>query len=136
MPVFISYDEADVGRVMSISQLLTAWRVPNWMPPRQNISAAQRAQIQAALAQADTLLRICTAATSQSYWMTLEQAAYLSMLADAFRARQPLARRLINLRLDKSYRLQPFDYADPIIDASDPQGSGWQSDLHRALMGA
>ncbi len=135
MPVFISYDQADAGRVTSISQLLTAWGVPNWMPPRENISAAQHTQIQAALAQADTLLRVCTAATPQSYWMTLEQAAYLSILADEFRVRQQLARKLINVRLDKSYRLQPFDYADPIIDASDPQGSPWQADLHRALFG-
>lgn len=133
MKVFVSYAQEDAQRLAAITQALTTWQATYWLPPRSETSATQNTQIQQALTQTDVFLRICTTATPRSYWMTFEQTAFLSMQAEEYRQSRQIKRKLINLVLDKNYQREPFDYADPIVEAVDLDDVAWQSALHAAL---
>lgn len=133
MNVFISYAQEDTKHTSAISQLLTSWNVISWAPPRANMNQQLSAQIQQALTQSDIFLRVCTSATLRSYWMNFEQTAFLSLQSDEYRRSQRIAKKLINIIFDKDYHRLPFDYADPTIDASDPNSDVWQETLHAML---
>ena len=133
MNVFISYAQEDTQRIVPICQALTSWQVSFWAPPRTDVNTEQNAQIQQSLTQTDILLRICSPATPRSYWMTFEQTAFLSLQAAQYRQQQQVAQKLINLILDASYQREPFDYADPIIDATSLNDNTWQTALHAAI---
>jgi hypothetical protein len=135
MHVFISYADEDAQRIAPICQALTAWGVAFWAPPRGTMSAALNEQIQRALIQiqSDVFVRICTSAASRSYWMTFEQTALLALEAEAYRQNGRRTRKLINIILDKTYQREPFEYADPVVDATDVQASVWRDALRAVL---
>jgi hypothetical protein len=114
---------------------LAAWQLTYWAPLRDPQNPENDAAIQRALPQADIFLRICTAHTPYSYWMTMEQSAFHNAQAEEFRQTGQLRRRMINLVLDQQYLRQPFDYADPIIDASNPNNPAWRQQLYAAISG-
>jgi hypothetical protein len=97
------------------------------MNPEQNTS------IQQGLAQSDIFLRMCTAYTPRSYWMTFEQTAFLAVQAEEYRQSGKVAHKLINVILDKQYQRLPFDYADPMVDATGTRDTDWQKALYTAI---
>ena len=132
MNIFISYAQEDMARIGVITYALDSWNLKYWVPPRQDANATQTNQVQQILTETDAFLRICTPATPRSYWMTLEQTAFLSFQSEDFRKGGPQLRKLINIVLDGTYQKKPFDYADPIIDAS--SGERWRNELHDVLL--
>jgi hypothetical protein len=108
MRVFVSFAQEDLQKITPVCQSLDA-------------------------GQADIFLRICTANTPRSYWMTMEQTAFHAVEAEEYRQMGHLNRKVINLILDKQYQRLPFDYADPIIDATDLQDMAWRKALYTAL---
>ncbi|MGH2514104.1 MAG: TIR domain-containing protein [Ktedonobacterales bacterium] len=133
MNLFISYAEEDANRIAPVCQALASWGLSYWTPPRGTMGAEQNAQIQRALPGTNAFLRICTSYTSRSYWMTFEQTALLALQAEEYRQTGRRTRMLINVILDKAYRRQPFDYADPVVEATDLQSETWREAL-RALL--
>jgi hypothetical protein len=131
--VFVSFAEEDAAAIPLISTALSAWQLTYWAPLREPTNPEQDAAIQRGLTQADIFLRICTGNTPRSYWMTMEQTAFLVAQAEEYRQSGQLHRRLINLVIDEQYRRQPFDYADPTIDATNFNDSIWQEQLYTAL---
>jgi TIR domain len=134
MKVFVSHAQEDTQRATPICQALAAWQLTYWAPERGELSPEQSLVIQRGLIQADIFLRICTANTSRSYWMTFEQTAYLAAQAEEYRSTGHLARKLINLIMDTSYKVLPFDYADTIVDATDVRNPGWREALYAAIL--
>jgi hypothetical protein len=131
--VFVSFAQEDVQNITPICQTLAAWQLIYWAPVRDSAGPEQNAAVERGLGQADIFLRVCTAHTPQSYWMTLEQTAFHSVQAEEYRQTGHLNRKLINVILDKQYRRLPFDYADPIIDATDLQDITWRKALYAVL---
>ena len=132
MNIFISYAQEDASRISVVTYALDAWNLKYWIPPRGEANAPQTNQIQQMITGADAFLRLCTPAIPRSYWMTLEQTAFLTMQAEDFRQSGTQRRRLINIVLDSAYQRRPFDYADTIIDAS--SGESWRDTLRAALV--
>ncbi len=133
LKVFVSVAQEDVQAILPITQAMSAWQLTFWAPVRDLNDTEQNATIQKGASQADIFLRICTANTTRSYWMTFEQTAFLVSLADEYRQTGKHSRKLINMILDKEYHRQPFDYADPLIDASNIRETGWQKELYDAI---
>ena len=131
--VFVSFAQEDGQNIAPICQAMSAWQVTYWAPVRDPLNAEQNAAIQKGATQADIFLRICTTNTPRSYWMTFEQTAFLASLADEYRQTGRRDRKLINLILDKQYQRLPFDYADPMIDATNLRDTAWQKDLYAAI---
>ena len=77
-------------------------------------------------------MRICTGNTPHSYWMTMEQTAFHIAQGEEYRQSGQVRRRMVNLVLDEKYRRQPFDYADPIIDATDRKHP-WPQQLYATI---
>jgi TIR domain len=133
MRVFVSYAQEDAQRIAPICQALAAWQLTYWAPAHNTMNAEQNTAIQQGLAQADIFLRMCTTYTPRSYWMTFEQTAFLSVQAEEYRQSGQIARKLINVILDKQYQRLPFDYADPMIDATEMRDAVWQKALYTAI---
>jgi len=133
LKVFVSFAQEDAQAILPVSQALSAWQLTFWAPVRDPNDTEQNATIQKGASQADIFLRICTANTPRSYWMTFEQTAFLVSLADEYRQTGRFARKLINIILDKQYHRLPFDYADPLIDATDVRETAWQKALYDAI---
>jgi hypothetical protein len=87
---------------------LDAWQVTYWAPVRDLANSDQNAAIERGLRQADIFLRICTANTPRSYWMTMEQTAFHSAQAEEYRQTGHLSHKVINLIMDKQYQRLPF----------------------------
>jgi hypothetical protein len=124
MRIFVSFAQEDLQNIMPVCQTLDAWQVTYWAPVRDPASPEQNAAVERGMGQADIFLRICTTHTPLSYWMTMEQTAFHAVQAEEYRQMGHLSRKVINLILEKQYQRLPFDYADPIIDATDLQDMG------------
>lgn len=133
MRVFVSFAQEDVQIITPVCQSLDAWQVIYWAPVRDPANPEQNAAVERGLRQADIFLRVCTANTPRSYWMTMEQTAFHAVQAEEYRQSGHLNHKVINLILDKQYQRLPFDYADPIIDATDLQDMAWRKALYTAL---
>jgi hypothetical protein len=132
--VFVSFAEEDVQNVTPVIATLASWQITCWAPVRDPQNPENDMSIQRGLPHADVFLRVCTGNTLRSYWMTMEQTAFHNAQAEEFRQTGQLRHRMINLILDEKYQRQPFDYADPIIDASD-RNTSWQQQLYAAIFG-
>ncbi len=87
---------------------------------------------QAALAERDVFIRVCTPAAQRSLRMTVEASAFRSSQAEERRRRQ--AHRIyINLLLDPGYVPEPFDNATLFVDGVSRARPLWIADLGRAL---
>jgi hypothetical protein len=133
MRVFVSFAQEDLQNIAPVCQALDAWQVIYWAPVRDPVDPEQNAAIERGLRQADIFLRICTANTPRSYWMTMEQTAFHGVQAEEYRQMGHLSHKMINLIMDKQYQSLPFDFADPIIDATDLQDMAWRKALYTAL---
>jgi hypothetical protein len=132
--VFVSFAEEDAPRIAPVIAALSAWQTTYWAPVRDPYQPENDAAIQRGLTQADIFLRICTGNTPRSYWMTMEQTAFHIAQGEEYKQSGQLRRRLVNLVIDEKYRRRPFDYADPIIDATD-RNHPWQQQLYAAIFG-
>jgi hypothetical protein len=133
MRAFVSFAQEDLQSITPVCQTLDAWQLLYWAPVRDPANPEQNTAIEQGLGQADIFLRICTAHTPRSYWMTMEQTAFHSAQAEEYRQMGHLNRKVINLIMDKQYQRLPFDYADPIIDATDLQDMAWRKALYTAI---
>lgn len=131
--VFVSHSHEDNERCGLILTALDAWGV-NYFFDTQGLGAGQQLNeiIQRELTSRDILLRICTASTQKSYWMSLEIGAFRGLQASD-QKRGKTERLLINLVLDGDYTREPFDNATLFIDASSRPRAVWMADLARAL---
>lgn len=122
--VFISHTHADNALCQPLLAALDAWGVDYWfdtqqLEPGQHLSE----RLQQAIRDRDIFIRICTAHTTDSYWMTLELSAFRSLqLADqrvgASGGRPHKAPRVtVNLMLDPHFDPGPADNADYVIEA-------------------
>jgi outer membrane protein assembly factor BamB len=116
--VFISHAHADNILCQPLLAALDAWGVDYWfdtqqLEPGQNLSD----RLQQAIRDRDIFIRICTANTPQSYWMTLELSAFRSLqLGDQQQTRR--SRRVtVNLVLDPRFVPGPADTADYVVAA-------------------
>jgi TIR domain len=134
--VFISCASDDSHYVGPITQILDKWGISYWAPPsqRESESRALSEEMNQALEKATIFLRLCTNATPRSYWMTLEQTAFLSLQADDFRINHAEKRKLINIVCDEHYHFEPFDYADTIITTYNATPDKWQKELQEKLL--
>jgi predicted transcriptional regulator len=133
MRVFVSYAQEDAQRIAPVCQALAAWQLTYSAPTHDAMNPEQNTSIQQSLTQSDIFLRMCTAYTPQSYWMTFEQTAFLAVQAEEYRQSGKVARKLINVILDKQYQRLPFDYADPMVDATQTRDTDWQNALYAAI---
>ena len=85
MRVFVSFAQEDLQNITPVCQTLDAWQVTYWAPVRDPANPEQNAAIERGMGQADIFLRICTANTPRSYWMTMEQTAFHNAQAEEFR---------------------------------------------------
>jgi outer membrane protein assembly factor BamB len=117
--VFVSHTHEDNERCVALLAALDAWGVDYWFDTEQLAPGSQLSdRIQQGLAERDILLRVCTPAAQQSFWMDREAAAVRGMRADAQSRGQPDRRTIIFLILAPGYVLGPNDNADVVIDAT------------------
>lgn len=132
--VFVSHSHDDNERCAPLMTALDAWGV-DYFFDTQGLGAGQQLneRIQREISSRDILLRVCTAATQRSFWMSLEASAFRGLQASDHRQGQGDRRMLINLILDGDYSREPFDAATLFIDASNRPRPVWLADLARAL---
>ena len=129
--VFISHTHADNALCQPLLAALDAWGVDYWfdtqqLEPGQHLSE----RLQQAIRDRDIFVRICTANTAQSYWMTLEQSAFRSLqlgdqqgtagggkAAGSQRGQRGRQRVIVNLVLDPRFVPGPADAADYVVEA-------------------
>ena len=90
--IFISHAHADNSACEPLLAALDAWGLDYWFDRQQLDAGAQLTdRLQVAIGERDVFLRICTAATRASYWMTLEFNAFrgLQLAISSGRARGP-----------------------------------------------
>jgi outer membrane protein assembly factor BamB len=131
--VFVSHAAEDTARCMPLLRALQAWDLDYWFD-NQDHSAGQQLsqQVQMALAECTVFLRVCTRATRQSYWMSLEAGAFIGLQSEDRRAGR-LDRQVINLILDPHYTRETFDRTLMTIDAEGGKHPGWVNELRAAL---
>lgn len=132
--VFISHAHEDNERCQPLLRLLSAWGVDYWfdtqqLDPGDDLSV----RIQHAIQERDILIRICTPAAQRSYWVRLELGAFRGLLSEEQKYQRDHRRSIINLILDPSYQLEPFDYGATVIDATRQPPSVWLPLLRHAL---
>ncbi|HEY7974006.1 MAG TPA: PQQ-binding-like beta-propeller repeat protein, partial [Ktedonobacterales bacterium] len=132
--VFISHSHDDNERCAPLLTALDAWGV-DYFFDTQGLTAGQQLneRIQRELGARDIMLRVCTAATQRSFWMSLEGTAFRGLQANDQRQGHAGRRLLINLILDGDYTREPFDAATLFIDAASRPRGVWLADLARAL---
>jgi outer membrane protein assembly factor BamB len=132
--VFISHSHEDNARCTPLLAALDAWGV-DYFFDTQGLGAGQQLHetIQKEIGARDIFLRVCTAATLRSFWMSLEVNAFRGLLADDQRHGRAGRRLLINLILDGDYSREPFDNATLFIDAATRPRRIWMGELARAL---
>lgn len=133
--VFISHSHDDNARCAPLLSALDAWGVNYWFDTEGGLSAGQHLteRVQQALGQNDIFLRICTAATQRSFWMSLEVSAFRGLIAADLQSGRGSKRVLINLILDGDYTREPFDNATLFIDAASRPRQVWLGELAKAL---
>ncbi len=132
--VIVSHSHDDNARCAPLLTALDAWGV-DYFFDTQGLTAGQQLneRIQRELTSRDIMLRVCTAATRSSFWMSLEATAFRGLQANDQRQGHANRRVLINLILDGDYSREPFDAATLFIDASNRPRAVWLADLARAL---
>jgi len=116
--VFVSHTHADNARCEPLLAALDAWRVDYWYDAQQLDAGQQLSpRLQEAITQRDTLLRVCTVNTANSYWMNLEQSAFRATQYQHRRGRGAVARRSVDLVLDAEYRPGSAESADVAVNA-------------------
>jgi outer membrane protein assembly factor BamB len=132
--VFVSHSHDDNERCAPLLTALDAWGV-DYFFDTHGLAAGQQLneRIQRELGARDIMLRICTAATQRSFWMSLEGAAFRGLQANDQRQGHSARRVLINLILDGDYTREPFDAATLFVDAASRPRSVWLGDLARGL---
>ncbi len=132
--VFVSHSHDDNERCAPLLTALDAWGV-DYFFDTQGLAAGQQLneRIQRELGARDIMLRICTAATQRSFWMSLEGTAFRGLQANDQRQGHSARRVLINLILDGDYTREPFDAATLFIDAASRPRGVWLGDLARGL---
>src|SRR5262245_51409583 len=108
--VFICHAQADDNRLGQLLAALSSWGVQYYYDT-QVLSAGMplSGATQQAIAECTIFLRVCSVESQQSYWVGLEQGAFLSLQAEDFRTGNPHAGMLVNLIIDEKYVRQPFD---------------------------
>ncbi|MGZ3666272.1 MAG: outer membrane protein assembly factor BamB family protein [Ktedonobacterales bacterium] len=138
--VFVSHTHIDNERCEPLLAALDAWGVDYWfdreqLGPGQHLSE----RIQTAIAERTMLLRICTGATLESFWMTQEMSAFRGMQLEEQQHRQRTDRLSINLILDPAYKTGAHyvagvsERADVTIDATGKPQVAWMNELRTAL---
>lgn len=132
--VFISHSHDDNARCAPLLTALDAWGI-DYFFDTQGLTAGQQLneRIQREISSRDIMLRVCTAATQQSFWMSLEGAAFRGLQAMDQRKGRGDRRVLINLILDSDYTREPFEAAMLFIDTVRRPRAAWLGDLARAL---
>ncbi|HEX6798013.1 MAG TPA: PQQ-binding-like beta-propeller repeat protein [Ktedonobacterales bacterium] len=133
MKVFISHDRDDTKACAPLLRALDAWGVTYYFDFAEDVFGQQLSdRAQAELAESQVLLRVCTGATSRSYWMSIESGAFMGLLADDHRLGRG-DRRIISLILDPAYAREPFDVTTTVIDATDTAHPQWVNAFRAAL---
>jgi outer membrane protein assembly factor BamB len=132
--IFISHSHDDNARCGPLLAAMDAWGA-DYFFDTQGLGAGQQLHetIQREIAGRDIFLRVCTAATLRSFWMSLEVNAFRGLLADDQKHGRAGRRLLINLILSGDYTREPFDNATLFIDAATRPRRIWLSELARAL---
>lgn len=131
--VFVSHTHADNARCEPLLAALDAWGVPYWFDAEQLDAGQQLSErLQQAITERDILLRVCTVASMNSYWMNLERSAFRAAQY-AERKRRPDDRKVIDLVLDREYIAPPLEAADLTIDAVNQPARGWLAQLAAPL---
>ncbi|MGZ6322032.1 MAG: outer membrane protein assembly factor BamB family protein [Ktedonobacterales bacterium] len=132
--VFVSHAQEDEQRCAALLQVLDDWGVDYWYDRHeQSASGPLSAKAQQALVECSIFLRICTRNTQRSYWMSIENGAFLGLQADDHRGGKSGARMLVNLILALGYVREPFDRTATVLDASDHTQPSWVSSLRGVL---
>lgn len=132
--VFVSHAQEDEQRCAALLRVLDDWDVDYWYDRHdQGADGPLAAKAQQALSECSIFLRICTPNTQRSYWMSIENGAFLGLQADDHRAGKSGARMLVNLILDRGYVREPFDRTATVLDASDRSQPSWVSNLRGVL---
>lgn len=133
MKVFVSHDREDAKRCAALLRALDAWGVSYYFDFAEDVFGQQLSdRVQAEVAQSQVLLRVCTRATSRSYWMSIESGAFMGLIAEEQRAGH-IQRRIVSLILDLGYHREPFDVTTTVIDATDTAHPQWVNALRAAL---
>ena len=133
MKVFVSHDRDDTQRCAPLLRALDAWGVTYYFDYAGDVFGQQISnRMQAELAESQVLLRVCTGATSRSYWMSIESGAFMGLLAEDHRLGRG-GRRIISLILDPAYVREPFDASTTVIDATDTAHPQWVNAFRAAL---
>jgi eukaryotic-like serine/threonine-protein kinase len=131
--VFISHTHADNQRCEPLLAALDAWGIDYWFDVQQ-LDAGQQLtpRLQEAITQRDVLLRVCTANTASSYWMSLELSAFRALQYQERRQRSD-QRRCIDLILDSTYTPGSPERADTTVDATNKPPHTWLAELAEPL---
>lgn len=133
MKVFISHDREDAPRCAPLLRALDAWGVTYYFDYAEDVFGQQLSdRVQAELAGSQVLLRVCTGATSRSFWMSIESGAFMGLLAEDHRLGRG-GRGIISLILDPAYVREPFDASTTVIDATDTAHPQWVNAFRAAL---
>ncbi|HEU5437837.1 MAG TPA: toll/interleukin-1 receptor domain-containing protein [Ktedonobacterales bacterium] len=132
--VFISHTHNDNEICAPLLAALDAWGMDYWfdtqqLDPGQHLSE----RIQEAIAERDIFIRVCTPATQNSYWMTLEMNAFRGLQLDDQQRKRGNRRLSVNLVLAPGYQPAVSDRADLLIEASNRPPRAWLSELRDAL---
>jgi outer membrane protein assembly factor BamB len=132
--VFISHAHEDNARSQPLLAALDAWGVDYWFDAQQ-LGAGQHIseRVQQALAERDIFLLICTPATNQSMWTSLEQQAFRGLAERDRQSGRGSQRSVILLILDPGYVRQPVQPGDRVIDATRSHPAVWFKELRQAL---
>lgn len=138
--VFVSHTHIDNERCEPLLAALDAWGVDYWFD-REQLGAGQHLseRIQTAIAERTMLLRVCTGATLESFWMTQEMSAFRGMQLEEQQHRQRTERLSVNLILDPAYKTgAPYaagvsERADVTIDVTGKPQTVWMNELRTAL---
>jgi outer membrane protein assembly factor BamB len=132
--VFISHTHEDNERCAPLLAALDAWGVDYWFDTEQLAPGQQLSdRLQAAVAERDIFLRICTASSSRSYWMTLELNAFRGLQFEEQRNKRKDGRLSINLILDPGYVASLADRGDVVIDGTNRPRRQTFDELRAAL---
>lgn len=133
MKVFVSHDHEDTKRCAGLLRTLDAWGVSYYFDYAEDLFGQQLSnRVQAELAQSQVFVRVCTRATSRSYWMSIENGAFMGLIADEQRSGRS-GRHIVSLILDAGYQREPFDVSTTVVDATDSAHPQWVNALRAAL---
>ncbi len=132
--VFISHTHADNERCAPVLAALDAWGVDYWFDIQQLGAGQQLSErLQQAIADRDIFVRVLTAATPQSFWMSQELSAFRGLQAvDAQRGRSD-RRQVIQLILTPDAPREPLPQGDLQADTVNQPQIAWLRQLRQAL---